>query len=78
MEDTIKIKDLNDRELLEFVFTNQIVMQQKIERIYNHLKQESPKSQALIGWRHYDEIFDDLLRKKDDVERQVNARSSSE
>jgi hypothetical protein len=71
MKQRIKIKELSDRQLLEFHLTNQIVIIQKLERIYNHLKEKDPESKALIEWRNYHEIYDDLFSRMDDVWTQV-------
>lgn len=74
MTDRIKIRELTDRQLLEFHLTNQIVIMQKLERIYNHLKEQNPDSNAIKVFRHYEEIYDELFSCMDYVQMGVESQ----
>ena len=69
MSNRIQLKDVSDRELLELILTNQIVMQSQVERMFEFFRAQEPGSEALNSFRHYHEIYDDFVRRGEDVKR---------
>ncbi|KYG75028.1 hypothetical protein EV198_0447 [Roseivirga ehrenbergii] len=72
------MEEMSDREMLEFVYSSQVVLMGMIQRIENHLSKDDEEGYRKSDTRSHLEVHDYLKIKVDQVQTELNIRAIQE